>query len=256
MRFVFLLLLGFSALSADEGDLFHKGGFYIDASYGAGRPNGQILDYITDTTSYQLNTFRLAFFSANTEKQQLGLYRVFTYSPPGQESRNGRLGFEYAMFDWLGLGVSFNTYRVKLTGVYLGPLIGFPFDSFGTTCDGWINPGRACSPGISDWAAGTKVDMKVEPINTVDCDVGFHPGHGGWDPYFKMVMGFGSVYKGATIKLGGIAGSRFRAAGPAYVLAEAYANYYSLQFHKSDASEAGSASVTDVGGRLGVGVTF
>lgn len=255
-----LLLVSCGSLHAEE-DLFRKGQFFIDLGYAAGQPRGEELDYLTDSTAYQLDSYRLLLLSTNQQKQLLGALRLATYSEPNKSAQSGRLGFEYAVVNWLGVGGSLNTEKIRLKGIYTGPIFDITYyllPIFGTSCDGFFNATASCNPGILDYIASTKYDLKSTPLNTLDFDVGFHPGTGAWDPYFRLTMGAGKWDKATVAKGGTSLGCRYRVASFAYVFAEGYYNYYSIHLSASDSSSGtgGSATIQEGGGRAGFGFTF
>jgi hypothetical protein len=254
---ILLMIFSATALQAEE-DLFRAGQIFIDVSYGAGNPGGRAITDSADTTGYLFSSARLTL-ATNVEKRQVGMYRFLTYQIPKAASVNGRLGAEYALFDWLGIGFSVNTLRIKLKGIYTSPIglqlspLSFYFYSY-NYCDGLVNAPTACPPGLLDHPV--RREIKMENINTLDFDTGFHLSSGRWDPYFKMVVGGGSVYKGSTLKVGGIIGTRLRVIGGAYLLAEGYASYFSIQFRATESESSSSSSITDSGGRIGMGFSF
>lgn len=252
-----LLLFCSAEIQANE-DLFRSGQFFIDVSYGGGNPGGPAISDSLDTSIYLFNSARLTLLT-NVERRQLGAYRFLTYQIPRATAQNGRLGGEYALFDWLGVGLSVNTLRIKLKGVYTS-LLGPEFPPFTSAllssnrCDGLLNAPATCPPGLLDYSI--RREIKLEKINTLDFDTGFHLSSGRWDPYFKIAVGGGSVYKGTTLKAGGMLGTRIRLLGGAYILAEGYASHYSLHFRTTDSESSSSTSLTDAGGRIGMGFSF
>ncbi len=251
-----LAVFFFSAvsLSAQDTSLFRQGQMFMEFSYGAGKPQSTVLDSIADTSDYQLDSLRLAA-SSSQHKQLLGFARIQAYQEPRIQSTTARFSFEYAVLNWLGLGFSLNSQKLKLSNVYAGPILpvylyAIPLAS--SSCDGFINLSSACGPGILDFASSATIDLVSEPINTVDFEVGFHPATGGWDPYFKLAMGAGAWEQNTVAKGSAILGCRIRTAEWLYVFAEGYATHYTVQARRGEGSVVG----TDSGGRAGIGFTF
>lgn len=253
-KILILVFLFSVSIEAQDTSLFRKGQLFMDFSYGAGKPQSAILEEITDPTDYRLDSLRLAL-SSNQQKQILGLARMQAYQEPRIRSTTARFSLEYAVLDWLGLGFSLNSQKLKLSRVYVGPLMPVEFYTLpfaSSSCEGFVNISSSCGPGLLDYLASATFGLISEPIHTADFEVGFHPVSGSVDPYFKLAMGGGVWEKNTVARGSAILGCRVRTTQWLYLFAEGYAAHYSIQARRG----GGSATGQDSGGRAGIGFTF
>lgn len=192
--FPFLFLI-FTLAAEDNEDKpsYHKGKILTDISFGSfsseisSRSNPNTL-----TSLYFLYDLRPLLLSPNPESVNLGVYKYGSYQKPEVENYNARLGIEYAVFDWLGLGISTAATRFKISKITPGNYLSYPVS--------YILPQGPSgnSPIISDYFSFVRQEFKIN-FATIDLEASIHYPYQYFDPYFRIgygvTPGFPGVFK-------------------------------------------------------------
>jgi hypothetical protein len=229
------------------GDLFRKGQTFIDLSYGGGTANSSAFSMDGEDPFVKLHGFTM-LTAPNMQKNLLGLQEL-SMPEPEIQARNGRVEVEHAVTEWLGIGASINSSTITIKNVQIGGMFAF----FSVLLDPYAS--SATPPGIFDMLVTMQGDLKYEPLNTLDFNVGFHlPGSARIDPFIKLAVGIGSVSGGSILKGGTILGVRMALAPHFHILLDGYANGFNIM--STSADSAGSTSVTETGAHFGIGTNF
>ena len=193
--FLFFILTSLLATEEDNEDKpsYHKGRLITDISFGSlhsdissrSNPN-------TFTSLYFLYDVRPLLLSSNSESVSLGVYKYGTYEKPEMQNYNSRLGFEYAVFDYLGLGASVTATRFRITKITPGDYLSNP--------SLYILPdaSRIGSPNISDYFSFNRQEFQIN-FATVNAEASLHYPYKIFDPFIRFgygaTPGYPGVYK-------------------------------------------------------------
>ncbi len=196
LQILFVFLLSTTLLATEDNEdkpSYHKGKILTELNLGS--LNSEISnrsDPNTLTTLYFLYDVRPLLLSSNSESINLGVYKYASYEKPEVHNFNSRLGFEYAMFDWLGFGASVTATRFRITKITPGDYLSNPTS--------YILPAepRNGSPFINDYFSFIKQDFKIN-FATVNLEASLHYPFKFLDPYIRIgygaTPGFPGVYK-------------------------------------------------------------
>ncbi len=127
--------------------------------------------------------------SSNEERRQLGLIKSSQFQTSEILNTNFRLGYEYRIFSFLGLGSSYQYNRVIVTDVLSGDYAILP--RFG------ISPPEP-NPSPPDPANFNTLFPRTlrSKITSLELEATFHliPSSKNWDPYFRL--GYGTALEG------------------------------------------------------------
>lgn len=243
-----LVLSVFGSLQAEEKkDLFSEGRLF--AELGGSSPTiGPRSAFVNDASIVfsSLLLYNNAVGSTPKPEQAnlalLGL--VVGLKAPTVSGANKRFGFEYAFNEYLGLGGAVSETIVSVKGsnyareyadiLGLLPLV---FQTSGTT----TNP-AAYLPFIP-------LSYEMEPLHTVDFDIGFHIPAGSFDPFVRVTAGGGAVTGGSVSKLGLALGTRWNPFGNAVISLEGF--YSTFSFSSGDITV--NDAVFEYGARFSAG---
>lgn len=197
LQVIFYLFL-FTSLFATQEDnedkpSYHKGRIIADLSFGSlhseisNRSNPNTL-----TALYFLYDVRPLLLSSNSESLNLGILKYSSYEKPQLQNYNSRLGFEYAVFDYLGIGASVTATRFRITKITPGDYLSNP--------SLYILPGgpRIGSPNVSDYFSFNQQEFKIN-FATVNAEASLHYPYNNIDPFIRFgygaTPGYPGVYK-------------------------------------------------------------
>lgn len=197
---LFLFFFSISLLATDEDNQdkpsYHKGKILTDIGFAnlssevSSRSNPN-----TFTSLYFLYDVRPLLLSSNTQSVELGLYKYASYSKPEIENYNSRLGVEYAIFDWLGIGASVSRrvselLRLLPVVILLQRLVFLPTSPNGKP------------PTISDYFSFSRQEFRIN-FATIDLEASLHYPYKIFDPYFRFgygaTPGYPGVYKTSIV---------------------------------------------------------
>ena len=254
---VFLFFAASVAIHAEDpasSDAFHEKAVYLDLAGGASQPHSSVIKALETGGSAAFIPLLGDLTATAPDRKLYGLYLL---SQPTGSARaaNGRLGIEYGVNNWFGIGGSFETTQVTLKNV---PIVVGALGNFGTLLFLSRNS-PASSPNFVDFFLSSRGTVRMSPLNVLNIDFGFHfPSPDFLDPYFKFVYGFGAVDGGFINKAGGILGVRVLIGQHFYFFLEGYGNAMAINFPGDPATgeKPSQTSVNEGGGRFGLGLRF
>lgn len=248
---------------AQSNDLFRDGELFFDIEGGVSKVESPAIDFLKDTSLYQFSAITNANQSpssgVNQNRQILGFYQLINTPEPEVSVKRGRFGIEYAVTNWLGLGGSLNSTKIKIKDyphwqTFYPYLYGLANGS--TSTSGEI-PQHIFSttgePSFYDYLLTfDRTNIELEDLNTLDFNIGFHlPGSENFDPYIQLALGGGSIPGGYITKMGIALAVRYAPGGSNLYLS---ARIFGTSFNIISTGDSASNSVlTETGLLLGVG---
>lgn len=158
--------------------------------------------------------------SSNEDRRNLGIIKISQFKTSELINNNFRLGYEYKILSFLGIGGSYQYSRVVVTDVLSGDYALLP--QFGISPP----PPSNTPPDLSNYSTLFPRDLKSK-ITSLELEGTLHPIRNPdiWDPYFRF--GYGTAIEGVfgpSEKFSYTLGSRFYF-DPVYFL---------LEYSKSD----------------------
>ena len=197
LQTLFLFFFSVSLLAQNEDNQdkpsYHKGKILTDISIASlGSEVSSRSNPNTFTSLYFLYDVRPLLLSSNTQSVDLGLYKYASYSKPEIQNYNSRLGVEYAIFDWLGIGASVSATRVRITKITPGSYLTATSSYFLPT------PPNGKAPTINDYFSFSRQEFRIN-FATIDLEASLHYPYKIFDPYFRfgygVTPGYPGVYK-------------------------------------------------------------
>ena len=234
-------------------DLFSSGTWIIELGGGASNAEGQGL-------SGGKKQRRRDDFSAaagqNSGMNHMFSFNRFRHSQTREaDGKNARIGFEYGLANWFGLGASIESSKltVKRSGPDAAALFLFAQNS-GTA--GGSSGGSAGTTGGADMRRFNERDLPA--FNTLDLTAGFHfPGNARIDPFLRIAVGIGRVDGEDIRKSGAALGIRFLLGSRLTLGIEAYGNWFDGPGSGGRGRSASIGNdVQETGGRSLVGFRF
>lgn len=235
---------------------FVHGHYYVDVTYSLGRARGPVIAELFDPSLAYVNAARLSL-AQNRLKNVYG--GILFLGPPRPKARieSYSIRAEYALTGAIGLGLSLNQNGLWLQDApkaFLGiPLrdLGAFIPLSGGPCDGIVNPGNDCNPGLLDTWGIQRRTRKASNINTLDFFAAYHRPGPSTDFFARASLGVGR-FSGQQVVKGGLSAGVRLGEGP-YLVIEPFANYY--YFAGRTPSDA-ERSIRESGARIGVSFGF
>lgn len=236
---LFLIAHGLHAKPVDEFLSFRSGRIYADLSGGAPRI-GEGISVVKDDP-LTLRNLRIAQEATNPRAQALGRYSAWMRPDSRVLARNLRMGFEYAVSDYVGLGYSIEHTDITVKNVPLTQSFNLMPWLLMMTAGMTINP--SASPQPVDYLNAMVHKVHIGNLGTVNGDLAFHAGNiRRVDPYLRLTLGVGPEGSYMT-RFSGTIGLRLFLIEHVYFLIEGYQSKLHIVYPANGlGSSSGSSS--------------
>lgn len=255
-----------SVLEAKERTMaFERNDIFVDITAGVGRPSGA--PFPTSGSPLHQVEAMINLTSSNQQRQLLGLMQMNAYKDPVSDSAKIGTGVEIALSNWFGLGISLSSANAGYKDYYSTPLedpnLWFVVLVEGGTINGQCASSllnttcRSSAPGVWEMYTLLPNKFRYPVVKTLDIKMGIHfPAGLAWDPYIKIITGFGNIEGGSVGKLGAAIGFRFSPGGGRFFLfAEGqYASYMVIADEEDNSGEIYLDTFRDNSLDFGVGI--
>lgn len=181
MNYLFLFLI--LVLQIYSKNSFKRGALLFD--FGIGNLKTKVSDDASPerfTTLFFTYDVSPLYNSTNEERRNLGILKALTYKESTIQNIQSRASFEYGLFDYIGIGISYNQSSTKVRNVLPGDYL--ILASFGIPPE---SP-KQTRPELSNYSTFIRRDLNAI-ISSVDLDLSFHLPYKNFDPYFRMSYG-------------------------------------------------------------------
>lgn len=222
-----------------QGGGFYSGRFFFDIQGGYDKPD------IYDQTAFRSENeiwkdYEIIIQSNNPLRRSVSLLKVVNNKKPEYEAESRKFGIEYAVFDFLGIGLSYSVTSISAKNLRVDELEKYdPYFILGYG-SGFSNPSDINDdPGIHDYFDLLKSEKRFRYIHSLDLELGIHPLNKKFDPYIKFAVGLNTVGKGVSYssksnalisrnksRFGIIAGFRYLLGETFYINMDAYGYNY------------------------------
>ncbi len=231
-----------------EGDFFAPGAFYLDMGTANTNPGPAKAFANTDNNFYAI----LGLLSSNPETRSASAvsYFVSTARKPTVSGSNQRLGFEYSLTEWAGIGGSVNQSRFEVKNANFAQVLDPAALFLLSFAGGPFNISSPTQPTpVAVYLGILPVSYRTDAIRTTDFDFAFHIPTGPFDPFVRVSIGGGKVGD-VTVSKGGLTvGLRWSPTSCCYAFLESFHNRFSFEIEGLI-----TGSVFESGARLGVGL--
>lgn len=245
------IYLSGNSISANESRWFYSrqgGGFYsgrLFFEFQGGYDKPDISDQTTFRSENEIwKDYEIIIQSTNSLRRTVSLLKVVNNEKPTYEGKSRKFGIEYALFDFLGIGLSYSVTSLTAKNFRVDELEKYdPYFLLGFG-SGFTNPSDInADPGIHDYFDLLKSSERFHYIHSLDLELGIHPLNKKFDPYMKLAVGLNTVGKGISYssksnalisrnksRFGIIGGFRYLLGETFYINMEAYGYNYPQNF--------------------------
>lgn len=187
--------------STDTG--FYRGRILFEVGGGAGLAKISS-SAVLRSRNESYSDYHILLYSNNPTRRAVSLAKVTGAKKPDTLERNGRIAVEYALFDYLGLGLSYSRSKIRTRNLRVDPLEENDPYFLLQLGSGYTNPSDInADPGFHDLIDLQRRDIAYRDIQGLDFELGIHPVRGAFDPYVKMAFGLNILKSGLDYKRGG-----------------------------------------------------
>lgn len=206
--FVFPAIL---PLRADEDEWFQQHAPENYSAPGAGFTAGRvILEFSAGPGKVDLSNaavsrsemepwtdYHIIINSTNPLRRAVSLTKIVREKQPRNTGRTGRLAAEYALFDFLGLGISYSRSIIRTENLRVDSLEENDIFFLFHIGSGFTNPSDInADPGIHDLLDLRGRELVYREVQGLDFELGIHPLNGVYDPYVKLAFGLNIIDSG------------------------------------------------------------
>ncbi len=166
---------------------FHEGKLLFGMSGGGG---GAKVDHVAlyRSRGEPVFEYRTVVLSDNPARRLVALIKILNQPEPRVISEAGRFEMEYALTDWLGVGISYNATRVTLRSVRA-------YSEFSILALMRSPPRSALdvdsNPSLQNYLDLQTTTIRLHSRRSVDAEVRFHLASRSWDLYLGIGIGLG-----------------------------------------------------------------